>query len=493
MRRLVFLVLGVLEVIVGLLLVSLGLQVPGTQQVDSSFQSAQRVTDRAGSQVQLLRQQVHSVRRMELQQLATRLQKQTRTVTATLRSQRLDFETVRGMRDGMAEDSHGLDTLADSLDGDGLARMGKGLGETASFLDQRVIPSAGRAADHLDASTALLGTDAQRLEMVLRETPHDLKAVREVYRSLSAFQAGLDKLNQRLDGKRLAAMREGFQGLEDSLRTGADQVDLLADRTYPVVTFDGLVPEINERPFWPEGSRIAKGMRKAAAGATAASKEMEGLAKDLPQIRASLTESSTMLARLRETLGAALEHQDKIEPLLKEAPAHAAQLSTELPRVSGELSRVLRDTDRLKEMAQGLRQAQKGLDQAAANWPQVRTMLRRLAGVLKATGDQLDQAVKHRAEYEAASQQTVELADSFATLLPMVTDQIDTRLEEQEQTLDDLGQSLGEVNAALPAYNRTTQDLLQTGRLLAWLAAAIVGLHGCYLILSARMGRRYSL
>jgi hypothetical protein len=492
MRRIVFLALGILEVVVGLLLVYLGLQVPAAQQVDHSFQSAERVTDRAGTQVQLLRQQVHGLRRMELQQLSTRLQKQTRSVTATLRSQRLDFETVRGMRDAMAEVARGLDGMADGLDGDGIRGLGKGLGETATFLDQKVVPSAQRAADQLEASTALLRTDAKHLEMLLRETPHDLKAVREVYRSLAAFQAGLDGLNQRLDVKRLETMRDGFRGLEDSLRTGADQVDLLADRTYPVVSFSGLTPEISERPFWPEGSRIAKGMRKAAAGATAAGKEMDGMATDMPKIRASLAESCAILTRLRESLGAALEHQDKIEPLLKDAPVHAAQLAEQLPQVSGELARMLRDTNRLKEVANGLRQAQKGLDQAATHWPELRTMLRRLARVLAGTGDQLDRAVQHRDEYESASQQTIDLAESFANLLPLVTDQLDSRLAEQEQTLDDLGQSLGEVNAALPAYNRTTKDLLQTGRLLAWLTAAIVGLHGCYLILSARMGRRYS-
>jgi hypothetical protein len=52
---------------------------------------------------------------------------------------------------------------------------------------------------------------------------------------------------------------------------------------------------------------------------------------------------------------------------------------------------------------------------------------------------------------------------------------------------------LEEVGDVLPAYAQTTSRLIQTGRVLAWLVAGIVGLHGCYLMLSVRMGRRYSV
>ena len=77
--------------------------------------------------------------------------------------------------------------------------------------------------------------------------------------------------------------------------------------------------------------------------------------------------------------------------------------------------------------------------------------------------------------------------------MPLITDQLDGRLDEEEYTLAELGQSLGEVGNALPAYAQTTSRLVETGRALAWLVAGIVGLHGCYLMLSVRMGRRYSV
>jgi hypothetical protein len=320
----------------------------------------------------------------------------------------------------------------------------------------------------------------------------DLQAVRQVHDSLAGFQEGLKKANDLFRPQRLATMREGFQGLESSLTTGSEQVERLAEYTYPVVRFNGLRPEISQRPFWPEGARIAEGMRKAAAGATAAGEEMDKLATDLPRVRASLNESCALIDRVREGLGTALERRDSVEPILKELPTHAARLAEDLPRIGKDLAHMLSDTKNLKDVAHAMRQAQKGMDSAITRWPEMRTTLSRLAVVLSATRQQLTNAMRHRKEYEAAMAESVQIADTFAAMLPLVTDQLDGRLEEEDQTLDELGQSLDEVSSALPAYERATRRLLYTGRLLAWLVAAIVGLHGCYLVLSVRIGRRYS-
>jgi hypothetical protein len=492
MRRTVFLIMGLIEVIVAAVLVYLSFQVPGTADVDRSFASAAKVTDRAGRQVRLLRQQVQGLRRMELVELSHRLQTQTRSITTMLRGQSIDFDTVETMRDALGDVARGLTSFADTLDPARMGQLSSGLAQTAAFLDEKVVPAAKQAAHHLDQSAGNLREDARQLAALLKEAPPDLKAVREVYNSLGRFREGLDRMTSTLKLQHIDTMRDGFRGLESSLKTGSEQVEHLAGYTYPVVSFTGLRPEINQKSFWPEGSKIAEGMRKAAAGVTAAGKEMDAMAADLPTIRASVTESGLMVDKVREALGQALKHQDKIEPLLKEAPTHAARLTEELPKVGTDLARMLRDTDRLKDVAGALRQAQKGLDLAVARWPELQTTLGHMATALKLTHDQLDHAVRRRHEYEAAMNQTVQVADTFAALLPLITDQLDSRLDEEDHTLRELGQSLDEVGMALPSYAHTTSRLLQTGRLLAWLVAAIVGLHGAYLMLSARMGRRYS-
>ena len=87
----------------------------------------------------------------------------------------------------------------------------------------------------------------------------------------------------------------------------------------------------------------------------------------------------------------------------------------------------------------------------------------------------------------------VALAEAFTAMLPLLTDQLDSRLAEQEHALDELGISLDEAGDVLPVYGRTTGQVLQVGRFLAWLVSAIIALHGCHLLLSVAMGRRYSL
>lgn len=492
MRRAVFFTLGVLEFGIAGGLLTLGFQLPAPADVNRSFAGAGRVTEHAGHQVRILRRQVNGVRRLELTQLTERLQAQTRTVTATLQTQNVDFETVRTLRDALGDVATGLGSLADTLDADRLGQLSAGLGETADFLDKQVVPSAQNAADHLDASTVVLQEDARKLALLVRDAPLDLKVVREVHESLGRFRAGLDQMNKTMRLQRLDTVREGFRGLEKSLTTGAEQVERLAGYTYPVVTAQGLRMEVKQKPFWPQGEEIADGMRKAAAGVVAANKEVEEMAGDLPKLRASVDESGRVLDKLREALGAALAQQDKIEPVLKDAPAHAARLAEELPKIGGDLSRMLRDTKRLKAVAAALRQARQGTDTAVARWPELKTTLGRLATVLHATRGQLDQALQHRQEYEAAMKQTVQLGETFAAMLPLVTEQLDSRLDEEEQALDDLGQSLDEVRSLLPAYEETTSNVVRTGRLLAWLAAAVVGLHGAYLTLSVFLGGKYA-
>jgi hypothetical protein len=173
-------------------------------------------------------------------------------------------------------------------------------------------------------------------------------------------------------------------------------------------------------------------------------------------------------------------------------PEHATRLAESLPKLGADLSRILRDTEKLKDVAASLRQAQKGIDSALVRWPELRTTLARSATLLKATQQQLRNVVEHRDDYERALGDTIALTDEFADRLPRFTAHLDTQLQEQEQAFDELGQSIDEVGTAIPGYERTAARMVQATRLLLWLVAAIVGLHGVYLVASARLGRQYS-
>ena len=493
MRRTVFVILGVLEFAVAAVLVAFGCQLPGSADVRQTFDRVQRVTDGTNRQVCALRGQVHELRRPRLRELAVNLEKHTQTVTKNLRSHTANFQAVRDVGDALGEVSKGLDGLAQTLDPSGVGQVGKALGATAEFLE-RVAPAAATAAQDLEQSTADLKADAGRLKLLLREAPPNLKGVRETHDGLARFSEGLATMHAALKFQRLETMREGFQGLESALTSGAEQVEKLSGYSYPVLTLNGgFKPSVEYRRFWPSGEQIAQGMRKAATGATAATKELDALAADLPKMRVALDESRKVADRTREALAEALKHQEKIEPLLKDAPAHAARLAEQLPRLGEDLARILRDAEKFKDVAASLRQAEKAMDKAMAHWPEAKTTLGRTAAFLRATQKQLDEAYERRREYDSALNQTVVLTEQFTQLVPLFVAQVELQLGEQEHALADLGQSIDEVNAALPTVADTTSRLMGMGRLLVWLVAAIVALHGTYLVLSARLGRRFSV
>jgi hypothetical protein len=488
MRRTVFLTLGVLEILVALVLLAFSWQLPGPAEVHGQLGRVYRVGQETEHQLRALRGQLQALRerRPQLHQLAVRLQQEMRAVTDQLRHQQVDYPTVRQVSDALGDVAGGLDGLSETLDPEGVARIGVGLKTAADYLENQVAPTAAEVAARLDRATADMKADAEQLSSLLRTAPLDLKAARDIHDSLGRFGTGLERLDAMLKLQRIDAMREGFKGLEDSLSTGATQVERLSAYTYPAVRFEGLRPVIEQKQFWPEGDRIAEGMRKAAKGTTAAGEELEQLTRDLPKLRDALAESRNVATATRQALGKALQEQDKVEALLKDVPRHAARLADELPRLGEALARVLRDTSGLREVAGLLRQTQRGIDLAVARWPQLQRNLGRSAVLLRATQGQLRYVLEHRDEYEAAMQRTLLVSRSFSAALPLLTEQLETDLEEQDRSLANLGSGVHEVTATLPDVAGAAGRLVQTTRLLLLLVAAVFALHGLSLALPQR-------
>jgi chromosome segregation ATPase len=233
-------------------------------------------------------------------------------------------------------------------------------------------------------------------------------------------------------------------------------------------------------------------MRKAAKGAAAATEEMQLLSKDLPKLRQALIDSRKAAAGTREALAAALKQQDKVEGLLKSVPEHAARLTDQLPQLADSLAKILRDTSKLKEVGKLLRQAQKGIDNAITRWPELRKNLGRSSLLLRNTQGQLDYVLTHRAEYESSLQHTLTLSRTISAALPLLSEQLEMELDDQDRALTNLDDSINDVRESLPGLARGASNILQTTRLLLLLLAAIFGLHGGYLIVGARLGRRFA-
>lgn len=495
MRRLIFLVLGALELLSAIVLVYFAWLVPGRQEVEETAGRAERVTRHTGEQVQRLRDQFRLLRqrRPQMQELARRLQSEMRVVNDHLKTQSIDYETVQALSDALGDAASGLDGLSQTLDPKDLKQFSKGMKAAADFLENQVGPAAAQAADNLDKTAGSLREDAKLLGSLLRTAPPNLKAARDIHDGLRNFDLGLERMQQLLGSERIDTMREGFKGLEQSLNTGAEQVQRLANYSYPVVQFNGWRPSVEQRAFWPQGGEIADGMRKAAKGAAAAREELHSLANDLPSLRQALAESRKAAVATREALAAALKQQDKVEGLLQSVPEYAARLTDQLPQLADSLARILRDTSRLQEVGKLLRQTQKGIDNAVTRWPELRKNLGRSSVLLRNTQTQLDYVLTHREEYEASLQHTLMLSRTISASLPLLSEQLEMELDDQEHALTNLDDSINDVRDSLPGFARGASNILQTTRLLLLLLAVIFGLHGGYLIAGARLGRRYSV
>jgi uncharacterized phage infection (PIP) family protein YhgE len=483
MRRFALAGLGLLELAVAAVIVLLARQLPAPEKIARNFEHVRKATSGAVRQVDLLRQQVEELRDQDFTFAAKELRDNTRAVAATLQNTRVDFQTLEALAGALGDVARGLTGWADTIDAERLKKISEGLGTTASFLEDNVVGSAMKAATSLEEAVAGLEADARRLSKLLQQAPPDLKAARDMHDGLARFDEGLAALERLLKLEHLGAIRDGFAGMQTSLSTTAEQVNKIGGLSYPVFKFNGFrAPEVEMKPFWPDGAKIGEGLRKAVGGVEAANKQLEGLQKDLPAIRAGLAESRKAVAQTRQALAASLKEQGEIDSLLKSVPKQSAALAEELPKVGKSFARMLRETQRLKDVSTALRQAQKLLDESSTQWPELAKAMKQSATVLNAAQKQLTRALGKRDEYEDALHSTAELAKVSAELLPLLTDRLDVRLGEQEQSLQQMASGLNEVNDSLPAVESATIDIMGTLRWLLWLTAALVGLHGAFVI-----------
>ncbi len=285
MRRMLLLGLCVLEMGAVLLLVRLGLQIPNRTDLEKSFQEAEKVTFRAREQIIQVRKQVKNLRQPQVEKVAQGLEKQLKKTTALLKKQQIDVETLVALRDSLGSISTGVKNFEKVLDADTIAKLGAGLEETATYLDEELSPSANKAADQLDKSLEQLKKHTDTLACYLEKSTINLQPLKDMHDGLGKFSTGLDKLQSTLENDRFKNIQNGFEGMDEALNSGARQVEHLAGYTYPVVTFEGFKPYIEKREFWPRGAEIARGMRKAHKGVQAAHEQMGVLIKNLPEIR----------------------------------------------------------------------------------------------------------------------------------------------------------------------------------------------------------------
>lgn len=481
MRRLVFISLGVLELAVAAVLIYLSNLLPTSNDVHQSMGEIQTLTQQTGNQVRLAQKEITHLRQPELQASMQQLKKQLPTITAMLRNQKLNYDGLRQLKDTLASLSKGLESGAKSFTVKDGQQLSLALQTMADYFEKQIAPAAADAAERMEKATATLAKDTKALGDLLQGATPDLQAVKDIHDSLGQLSQGLTQVNGMLDVKSIAAIREGFTGIESSLNLGSQQVNRLANFTYPVVNFNGFRPEISQQPFWPQGKQIAAGMTKGAKGIAAAGKQMDQLAKELPGVTNSIKESQVAAGKTQEMLAQVLKNREKLEHVLKEVPNTTASLSKELPNIGRDFAMILRETEKLKTMAHSLREAQKRIDATVQAWPDLQNALIGSAKILTQTEQQLELALVNEKAHKQALSQTLELTEALGRLMPVMTEQLDHQLELQTQSLGQLGDSLQRATTKMPGLANGASNILDTVKWILWLFAGIVILHGIYL------------
>ena len=127
---------------------------------------------------------------------------------------------------------------------------------------------------------------------------------------------------------------------------------------------------------------------------------------------------------------------------------------------------MLREAERLKDVARALRGKQQNIEKAAKTWPALRKNLLESAGRVRALQVRLDKLLE-----DPATQAR------FA------------RIDSQRRGLEELGDSLGEMQETLPEMANTAANITLLLRGLLALLAFLVAVHACYQLTRGRWPR----
>jgi chromosome segregation ATPase len=253
----------------------------------------------------------------------------------------------------------------------------------------------------------------------------------------------------------------------------------------------GLVPSVETRPLWPEGKALVASLRATSDGSAALRKQLAALNRDLPRLRTSVQDARRVVDRASAALAGAAAREERLQALLMTPPDQVARLLDQAAALQDDLAAALRGAKQLRSVAAALRDMRQRVGEAAVRAPKVRDGLLNLADLLRKRQLDLQELIDNPGPYRASLDRTLTLIDAVTASLPLFTDHLDTKLEEEEQSLERLENSINEVTEVVPEMAQTASRLLQLTKLLLYLGAGIFGLHGVYLVCNAhRQGEK---
>ncbi len=486
MRRPLHLAMGFVEILVAVVLGGFVLQLPGPDEVIEKVGRVEAVSRESGQQVAGLRQQLAIIRQREprARQVAERMREQVRRSGQDLRAQKIDYEeATERLADALGKTADGINEAVEGLSSEWLDNLALSLALTADFLDKRVVPAAGTAGSRLEESSRELRADARRLSALWAQAPLDVQMARSAYQFLGQFNASLEVVSDRLDEERIHVVLLELKGMELSVLSAADSAERLGSMTNPLEVFS-LKRDQQPKTLWPEGKQSAARLRDLARGIEEARRQLLAQADLVPAVRAWVDAGRASTADARRDLARVIQQRLSEDPKLRNTPLYVASMAEDVLAVGEELGRLLRQTNRLREVSKHLRQAGEGTIVAKRRFQEMRVGLVHFAGLLHRLEASLRQVRRENA-FKSSLEQTLAALAAFVDALPVLTDSLESELEEQDRSIGRLQGSVDRLSETLPESGRAAARLVQMTRILMLLMGGLFILHGVYLILAS--------
>ena len=421
---------------------------PSKAELDQVANTAGKASENAIEQIELLGSTIDDFQQPNIQTSIDNASLQAKAVADVLKGQSIDLETVQVLHDAFGDLADGLEKTGDFIDPENAIALATSLEITATFLETSVATNALEIAGQVEKVAIAFSNNAARLNQFLETKPFDLKAIEQLRNTLNSYSKAINSINQ------YQLSTADFNAIAKSLEEVSLQVDYYG--TFRILPGDTKTASRN----------AAKSLRVIAA-------KTKLLGKQLPQIRAAVTDSKKTVDAAKLMLDNALKQRDTIEPILSDLPEQFVFLSEEFPKLALNFTSLMRETSKINQAADILRETAMRTRKASEELPKIQASISRGTKLLANSQQQLQHVIENRDKYDVALKQTVVTLEGLSVAIPATKTQIDQRLQEQKRILDGFEVTVRQTDNMISAYHSSLQYTFKLLRLLLFAAVAI--------------------
>ncbi len=421
---------------------------PSNSELNDVAVTANKAGDSALEQIKLLQDGIEDFQQTDIQTSIDNAGLQAKTVADLLKGQTIDIETVQMLHDAFGDLAVGLETTGEFIDPENAMVLATSLENTATFLETSVATNALEIAGQVEKGAQSFSSNAKRLNQFLETKPFDLKAIEQLRDTLNSYSKAINSINQ------YQLSTNDFNAIAKSLEQVSSQVQ-----------YYGTIAIL------PSDTKTAS--RNAAKSLRVIAEKTKELGRQLPQIRAAVSDSKKTVDAAKMMLDNALKQRDTIEPILRELPEQFVFLSEEFPKLALNFTALMRETSKINQAAAVLRETAMRTRKAGEELPKIRSAISRGARLLANSQQQLNHVINNREKYDAALGQTVVTLEGLSVAIPATKSQIDERLKEQKLILERFAVTATQTNNMIASLQASLSNRINLIRMLLYTAIVI--------------------